>query len=66
MPEEFNSDLENGEGENLEEIKTNEEEEPEPEPADSARFIIGLEPGPKMRTDVDLGKLDATDDDILG
>lgn len=27
---------------------------------------IDLEPEPKMRTDVDLGQLDADDDDVLG
>jgi hypothetical protein len=42
------------------------EEKPRPEPASSARQFVGFEPGTKMRTDVDLGSLDADDDDILG
>ncbi len=42
------------------------EEKPRPESASSARQFVGFEPGLKMRTDVDLGSLDADDDDILG
>jgi hypothetical protein len=41
------------------------EEKPQPEPASSARLPVGFEPGAKMRTDVDLGSLDADDDDTL-
>jgi hypothetical protein len=44
------------------EQKETEKSEPEP----STRPSVGFEPGIKMRTDVDLGRLDADDDDILG
>jgi len=36
------------------------------EPTAPTRYIVGLEPGVPMRTDVDLRQLDAADDDILG
>jgi len=44
------------------EQKETEKSEPEP----STRPSVGFEPGIKLRTDVDLGLLDADDDDILG
>jgi hypothetical protein len=46
----------------IEEIKPVEVEEDEKEQAER----IDLESEPKMRTDVDLGQLDADDDDVLG
>jgi len=48
------------------EVPYAEEEKPKPQPAEPARQFVGFEPGTKMRTDVDLGMLDADDDDILG
>ena len=41
------------------EVEPDEKEETKTEP-------VGVEPEPKMRTDVDLGKLDAPDDSIVG
>ncbi len=49
------------------EVKTHakKEEKPRTKPRTSARPSVGLEPWPKIRTDVDLRKLNASDDDIL-
>lgn len=41
------------------------EEKPRTNPATPAPDPIGAEPEPQMHTDVDLGKLDADDDDIV-
>ncbi|MBI4448795.1 hypothetical protein HY641_02085 [Candidatus Woesearchaeota archaeon] len=48
------------------EVSTNvKKEEANNDPADAPDLMVGMEPEPKMRTDVDLGQLDADDDDLL-
>ena len=53
------------EPEQLEVNPNAQEEKPRTDTTDPTRPPVGVEPEPKMHTDVDLGKLDADDDDIV-